>query len=272
MYRLLRGGAAARSVELCVETGVLSLLCPFLGEAVGASMAEGAAAEAVGGSDERMAVEARERFWLMLDALDESVREHGEVPSNGMLVAALCAPFCREAIEPERGRVRDAGEVIDEVLRPVAGGLFVSRRDAERARQILLVQRRLGAWLQKPGSRSAAGLLRRDYHGDAVWLHRLIATADGALDEEIARIEHLRGGRSAPAPAPSSNGSVRAAGQAGEAQVVAHDPGAGLAQEEEETDDATAERAVAQRRRRRRGRRRAGAVTAATPTAHGGGS
>jgi hypothetical protein len=67
---------------------------------------------------------------------------------------------------------RDLLAHIEATIDPLAIRLRVARRDLERVRQILLVQRRL-AQARKRGGRIPAGFLSRDYAGEALALHAL---------------------------------------------------------------------------------------------------
>jgi hypothetical protein len=83
------------------------------------------------------------------------------------------------------GRPRDHFVVVEEALRPLAQRLRVSRRDLERARQILLAQRRLA-----PSRRRRArpmALVRRDYFGEALTLYEMMARTVEQVGEEIGR-------------------------------------------------------------------------------------
>jgi len=197
IYRLLRGGAARRSLELLQATGVLTVLIPELhhllareGDHVGA-----------------------ERLIQTLDSIDLMVRG-GYAPSNALLVCALVAPFVFEQLYDSDGDAqqnRDAVAVIEELAAPIVLSMRVSRRDAERARQILLAERRLGPSRRRRGRPMA--LVRRDWFTDALMLFELMHPhAEGEVADEIARWhrlmreggEHLPpgggGGRSAAAP------------------------------------------------------------------------
>ena len=220
IYRLLRGGAARRSLELLQATGVLTVLIPELnrmlareGDHVGA-----------------------ERLIQTLDAIDALVRG-GYNPSNALLVCALIAPFVFDQLfdtEGDATQNRDAIAIIEQLAEPIVLSMRVSRRDAERARQILVAERRLGPSKKRRGRPMA--LVRRDWFADALALFELMhPNAEGEVADEIARWHRLMreggehpppGGRGAPSP-------VAAAG-----------------------DDAAGGEPRKRRRRRRGGRRR----------------
>ena len=187
IYRLLRGGAARASLQLLLETGVAATLAPEL-------------VHLFGGTDE--ARESQRRLaWRLLDELDAHVQasanqqasaepdELAGLAPNALLLATLVAPFVPDVSSDDDGRPVDQTAVVEALLRPLVARLRVSRRDAERARQILLAQRRLA-----PAKRRRAkpmSLLRRDHFMEALALYQLVARATGREGEEIAHWRHL---------------------------------------------------------------------------------
>jgi poly(A) polymerase len=199
IYRLLRGGAARRSLELLQATGVLTMLVPELqhllsreGDHVGA-----------------------ERLIQTLDGIDAMVRG-GYQPSNALLACALIAPFVFEQLyeEGDAQQNRDAISTIEELAGPIVMSMRVSRRDAERARQILIAERRLGPSKKRRGRPMA--LVRRDWFGDALALFELMHPhAEGEVADEIARWHRLvREGGEHPSPPHGRGGAHAAAGAA----------------------------------------------------------
>ncbi|MGZ3443530.1 MAG: polynucleotide adenylyltransferase PcnB, partial [Polyangia bacterium] len=200
IYRLMRGGAARRSLELLQATGVLTVLVPELhrmlareGDHVGA-----------------------ERLIQTLDSIDALVRG-GYNPSNALLVCALIAPFVFDQlfdVEGDAAQSRDAVAIIEQLAEPIVMSMRVSRRDAERARQILVAERRLGPSKKRRGRPMA--LVRRDWFGDALQLFELMhPNAEGEVADEIARWHRLMreggdhpptGGRGAPIAAGGGGG------------------------------------------------------------------
>jgi poly(A) polymerase len=175
IYRLLRGGAARRSLELLQATGVLQVLIPEMHRLLGR---EGDHAGA-------------ERLIQTLDAIDTLVRA-GAAPSNALLVSALVAPFAFDALyESEGGEpLRDAIGVLEDIAAPIVISMRASRRDAERARQILMAQRRLMPSRRRRGRPMA--LVRRDWFLEALGLLELMHPgADGELADEIGRWHRL---------------------------------------------------------------------------------
>ena len=229
VYRLLRGGAAARSMELLIETGVAAMLSTRLTATLGggvplapgssgkpkssktqpypdeeslwaATWADDFASNAPTNQDsdvpptplspavldlghlpESDDIESRRRqLWSILNALDEKKHQREEL-SNSLLLALVCAPFVDSILEPG---VRPAGanSIVIEVLGPLVEQLHVARRDAERARQILIALRRLAPSKRRRGKPSS--LLGRDYVEDAITAYELFARARG--DEDVA--------------------------------------------------------------------------------------
>jgi poly(A) polymerase len=123
-YRLLRAGAAKRSIELLLETELIELLAPEL-------------VRMVKDGDEDEATLRRSRFWAYLTALDKSSAVRPVAPSNALLLAVLVLPRLRDALDPDSNGVRDIGQLIAQTLSAAFEKLRPSRRDSEIARQIL---------------------------------------------------------------------------------------------------------------------------------------
>jgi poly(A) polymerase len=220
IYRLLRGGAARRSLELLQATGVLTVLVPELnrmlareGDHVGA-----------------------ERLIQTLDAID-ALASGGYNPSNALLVCALIAPFIFDQLfeEGDAQQNRDAIAIIEQLAEPIMMSMRVSRRDAERTRQILVAQRRLGPSKKRRGRPMA--LVRRDWFPDALQLFELMHPhAEGEVAEEIARWHRLMREGGGDHPPPPSGRAPAAAGAAASDEAAGGEP--------------------RKRRRRRRGGRR----------------
>jgi tRNA nucleotidyltransferase/poly(A) polymerase len=183
-----------------------------------------------------------------------------EPPSNALLITVLAAPFMREV----RGeRPGDLLAAIDEILGPLATRLRISRRDAERARQIMLAHKRLA-----PARRRRArpmALVRRDTFVEALTLYELVARAKGEPGDEVRRWRRLwrqsvastGGARGGGGRGAASDGDERPA-DAGSDRDRARDPGVAPA------GNAFPAAGGKKRRRRRGGRRR----HRATPIGH----
>jgi poly(A) polymerase len=178
IYRLLRGGAARRSLELLSATGVLEILVPDVARLCGRE------------GDH----EGGQRLIATLERLDGAVRG-GLTPSNSLLLGVLVAPFLTDALyetegAAEREPLRDAQGVIDELQRPILESIRASRRDAERLRQMLSAQRRLIPSKRRRGRPMA--LVRREWFMDALRLCDLLhPEPDAELADELARWHRL---------------------------------------------------------------------------------
>ena len=172
-YRLLRAGAARRSFELLMETGLLEFLLPEL-------------AQAWRKEEEDPEVKRRiQLFWSYMRALDEAVVAREQTPSDAMILATLLLPPLRQALAPDAAPAQNMVKIVAEAVQPFFDRLKVSRRDADLCRQILLALRFL-----LPGSRARrqrASLAHRPFFQDALWLANIVARAEGveplALDE-----------------------------------------------------------------------------------------
>lgn len=198
IYRLLRSGAARRSLELLSETGLDTHLLPTLARRVAAAADP---------------AQAKTNLMRALAEVDRLVAD-GRAPSNGFLVALLEGVFELELLfgpepssQPGQPRLDLVREVFDRT-QTLFSAMRVARRDAERARQMLVAQRRLLP--TKRRRNRPAALLRRDWFEEALQLfailHRL-ATGDTSTDEIIAKWRALEAGGSEDA-SPSENTSA----------------------------------------------------------------
>ena len=186
VYRLLRGGAARRSLELLDVTGVLGVLSPDLAALIGRE-----------GDHEGTA-----RLFGALERLDAHVQE-GYVASNSLLLGLLTAPFVADVLYGQE--TANGASIVDEVTQPILDSLKVSRRDLERLRQILVVERRIGPTRKRKGR--AAALARREFFADALMLYELVhGETDQAVSDELQQWRQLMG----PVAGPSEGGSAPA--------------------------------------------------------------
>jgi poly(A) polymerase len=170
-YRLLRAGAARRSMELLVETDLLEIFAPEL--ARGLRPAE---PSAEGQAEEEARRQAR--LWAYLGALDRSTERRPSPPSNALILAVLMMPPLRDALDPASNAVRDIGQLVAQSIAPALERLKPSRRDSELARQILLAVR----YLLRKQHRRVQG---REFYDEAVRLTEILADAEG-LDPTLA--------------------------------------------------------------------------------------
>ncbi|HTJ42741.1 MAG TPA: polynucleotide adenylyltransferase PcnB [Kofleriaceae bacterium] len=225
VYRFLKGGAARRTYELLVETGVLDVLSPHL-----ASLLEGEGAPVARpdvraparepddydddlddeeeewhrlwstdepsfgrgpgrtnlARDPKQLAESRRLCWSLLGQIDAWVGA-GHEASNALVVAALLNPFVIESVIAPGSRPGDANSVILELGQPLIDQLHVPRRDAERARQILLFQRRVVPARRRRGRPEAVA--GRDFFDDAVLLFELTERAAGRTPPDLDELK-----------------------------------------------------------------------------------
>ncbi|MCS6915878.1 MAG: polynucleotide adenylyltransferase PcnB [Myxococcales bacterium] len=162
VYRLLRGGAALESFVLLRETGLLGVLIPQVDALV-----------------------EREPICMdpVLGALDALVGR-GEVPPNAALLCVLLGPALVAASERREPALQP------ETLEPILAQLQVPRRDAERARRIILAQRHVAQFLRHG---RPASLCRADWFQDALALHAIVRVAGGdKVEQVLAELAPLR--------------------------------------------------------------------------------
>ncbi len=218
VYRLMRGAAARRSLELSLTTGVLDVLSPYL---AGLYHGGGSGAEAEAEvADDELDLDDEERAWrrvwqddrpvptrrpaprlsflsepgelerrralawAMLTQLDDLVRRGGE-PANSQLIAALLVPFVADTITSPTIKPGDAHQAVIEVSQPLFDQLAVARRDAERVRYALFGLRRVATARAKNLPLDAGGGGRESLE-DAVQLDGLLAAARGGAALALA--------------------------------------------------------------------------------------
>src|SRR5262245_18155539 len=95
-YRLLRAGAAKKSMQLLFETDMLDILAPEIARGLRGGGGDGANGTPV--SDEEKALR-RDRFWAYLAALDRSTDRRPVPPTNALLLSVLMLPVLRDALD-----------------------------------------------------------------------------------------------------------------------------------------------------------------------------
>ncbi|HEY0708620.1 MAG TPA: polynucleotide adenylyltransferase PcnB [Polyangia bacterium] len=171
-YRLLRAGAAKRSIELLLESGLLKVLSPKLLETLQADDAD---------SEART---RKARTWAYLAALDRSTAKRESPPSNPLILATLIFPALREALHPDTTGVRDIKLLVSQTMAPIVEQVKASRREAELALQILLAMRFVMP-SSNPGRRKPR-LAGREFMDDALRLQELVADAEALAPELVA--------------------------------------------------------------------------------------
>jgi poly(A) polymerase len=179
-YRLLRAGAAKRSMELLLETEILDLLAPEL--ARGLKLDPNAEPDIDPAKDE-IAKSRRARMWAYLAALDRSTARRTVPPTNSLLLAVLMLPPLRDALDPDSTGVGDIGQMVAQSIQPVLERVRASRRDGELARQILLAIRYILP--SKNPRRKRPRLAGREFFDEALRLCEIISDAE-ALEPTLA--------------------------------------------------------------------------------------
>jgi hypothetical protein len=127
--------------------------------------------------------ERRVLAWAMLGEIDDRLRAGSEL-TNSLLLAAVCVPFMFDDLLENGVRPVEANDIVLEVLHPLVQQLQIARRDAERCRQILLAQRRLAPSRRRRAKPMA--LVRRDFFGDALLVHEMMARVGGHDASDLA--------------------------------------------------------------------------------------
>lgn len=214
IYRLLRGGAARRSLELMAETGVLEILSSHLAALLDGPVHDQPDDDAVNDDgieldDEELAwhrvwaddrpararrvpvrlsflddpaelLRRRALAWSTFDQLDLLVKSGAEV-SNPLTLAALLGPFVADTITAPATRPGEANQAIIEIGQPLVDQVRVARRDAERTRYVLFGLRRVAAARARNLPLDTSN--GRDSLEEAVQLADLLAAAQGGGGE-----------------------------------------------------------------------------------------
>jgi poly(A) polymerase len=126
LLRLLRGGAAHRSMWLLWETGAMSVVLPELAAFL---------------DDEEATKGGADRFFLLMDAIDAMTRARGKPLDDIALWSVLLKEPLDEASAGERDRIRAASDFLDPIIERIA----VPRRIADGVRRIAAILPRLSA-------------------------------------------------------------------------------------------------------------------------------
>ena len=172
IYRLLRAGAAKRSVELLLETTLLRQLIPSIDAALEAP------------DSDLEAQMTKRRLWGYLAALDRSTQRRDAPPSNALILATLLLPRLRDALHPDTNGINNIGQHVTQAIAAPVEQIKASRRDSDLAYRILLAMRYMFDGNGSSGRRRLR-LNGREFEADAHRLHEIVADAE-ALDSEIA--------------------------------------------------------------------------------------
>ena len=163
-FRLLRAGAARRSFELLLGTGLLEVIAPDLARALSQSP-----------TDEPGRLRLA-RFWAYLAAVDRWTVSHDTAPSDALLLATLLLPPLRDALHPDSTAFSDLGQLVSQSAQSIVDQLKTSRRDTELARQILLATRYL--FPSSTPNRRRPKLEGREFFEDAQHLVEIVTDAE----------------------------------------------------------------------------------------------
>ncbi|MGB8297658.1 MAG: polynucleotide adenylyltransferase PcnB [Polyangia bacterium] len=172
-FRLLRAGAARRSFELLLGTGLLEVLAPDLARALREEPA-----------DESGRIRLA-RFWAYLAAVDRSTIRRDETPSDALVLATLLLPPLRDALHPDSAAFPNPGQLILQSAQSIVEQLKASRRDSELARQILLAARYL--FPSSNPNRKRPHLDNREYYQDALRLVEIVTDAESSDPTLVGR-------------------------------------------------------------------------------------
>ncbi len=149
VLRLMRGGAAQRSIHLAWELGALGVLLPELTACLEAQHSD------------------PDLLWARLSAVDGMFREE-RLPTDAVLFAALLYDPMQQAVES----AGDASTALREFFPTLTERFALPRKMKDRMQRIFSVQRRL-----HQGKLGA--LVQRDFFPEAVALFELRCRAEG---------------------------------------------------------------------------------------------
>ena len=199
IYKLMRGGAARRSFELLMETGLFdSVLGPYL-RLFGHDSGPAVLAAAKPGAHPEGSLEPAHLLWKLLAGLDAYVAQTDELVHNGVLLAVMFAPLVGRDLAG--GSRQGLDRTLDSMMSGVGATVGLARRDRELARQILMAHRRL----LEPGTRRRRpAMAHRQYFHDALVFLGLWVEALGDGGSELARWRQLATVGETPDQAASS--------------------------------------------------------------------
>jgi poly(A) polymerase len=162
ILRLLRGGAAHRSMWLFWEIGAMAILLPELAAFLDDE-------EATGGGCER--------FWRKLDAIDRQTRRQGKPLDDIVLWSTLLS----EPLEESIAGGADRGEATADFLEPIVDRIAMPRRIADAIRRISAMTPRLA---QGKGGR----LLKNEVARYAIDVLEIALDAEGKNVEALVKM------------------------------------------------------------------------------------
>ena len=178
ILRLLRGGAARKSIYLSWDTGALAVILPelstFLDDMVADPRSAGEGDEGGGPAS---------RVFRALGEIDRLTEERGAPPDDAVLLATLLREPIREWSEGAKSR-EEWRAAIEEKLADIGERMAVTRRIAESLSRLYAAEARLRAGRTGGFMATPLGPLARD-------LTAIGLVADRAPDDQIARIRAL---------------------------------------------------------------------------------
>jgi poly(A) polymerase len=162
ILRLMRGGAAHRSMWLLWEMGAMAILLPELAAFIDDD-------EATGG--------AGDRIWKRLDAIDRKIKDRGVAPNDIVLFTALLA----EPLEEASAGTSDRIQATFEFLEPIIERIAMPRRIADAMRRIM-------AMLPRLAQGKAGRLLRTDVIALAVEVLELELETRGLSTDIVTKL------------------------------------------------------------------------------------
>lgn len=181
ILRLLRGGAARKSIYLAWDTGVLAVILPDLSTFLDDMVVDPNAAaggDAAGGQASRV--------FRALEQVDRFTAERNGPPDDTVLLATLLREPIREWSEGARSR-EAWRQAIDEKLAEVGERIALTRRIAEGLARVYAAEARLRAGRSGGFMATPLGPLARD-------LTVIGLVADGAPKDQIDRVLALPAG------------------------------------------------------------------------------
>lgn len=128
LLRLLRGGAAHRSMWLLWEIGAMSIVLPELAAFI---------------DDDEATEGGGQRFWKKMDAIDLLTKQRGRPLDDTVLWTALLQEPLDEACGGPGGGERDKIRAASDFLEPIIARIAMPRRIADGVRRIVAMMPRL---------------------------------------------------------------------------------------------------------------------------------
>ncbi len=175
ILRLLRGGAARRTIYLAWETGVLDVLLPELSALL---------------YDDDLVDGPGRRLWRTLAYIDERTTEEGPLDDTVLWTLLLLEPL-KEACEGSRDRAAAAADFLE----PLVDRLAISRRFADGMRRIISL-------LPRIAQGRAGRFARTELFMPALTVATANAVAEGKPTDQLDKLRQAMLRQPPPPPAP----------------------------------------------------------------------